>query len=81
MISKIYSMPTNPKKSAVNSLKNVGLLLTITPEVVDYLSANNEAIAHTFRYIMPIGYNNPHDVSILPTIYIEMRIVQIRTAK
>lgn len=30
---------------------------------------------------MPIGYNNPNDVSILPTIYIEMRIVQIRTAK
>ena len=53
-------MPTNPKKSAVNRLKNVGLLLTITPEVVDYPSANNEAIAHVLRYIIPInGYNNP----------------------
>ena len=47
-------MPTNPKKPAVNRLKNVGLLLTITPEVVDYLSANNEAIAHVLRYIIPI---------------------------
>ena len=53
-------MPTNPKKSAVNSLKNVGLLPIITPEVVDYLSANNEAIAHALRYIIPInGNNNP----------------------
>ena len=47
-------MPTNPKKPAVNRLKNVGLLLTITPEVVDYLSANNEAIAHALRY--PINF-------------------------
>ncbi len=47
-------MPTNPKKSADYCLKNVGLLLTITPEVVDYLSANNEAIAHVLRYIIPI---------------------------
>ena len=53
-------MPTNPKKPAVNRLKNVGLLLTITPEVVDYLSANNEAIAHALRYIIPInGYKYP----------------------
>ena len=53
-------MPTNPKMSAVNRLKNVGLLLIITPEVVDYPSANNEAIAHVLRYIIPInGYNNP----------------------
>ena len=51
-------MPTNPKKSAVNSLKNVGLLLTITTEVVDYLSANNEAIAHVLRYIIPIKGDN-----------------------
>lgn len=57
---KLIIMPTNPKKSAVNSLKNVGLLPIITPEVVDYLSANNEAIAHALRYIIPIkGYNNP----------------------
>ena len=54
------TLPTNPKKSADYCLKNVGLLLTITPEVVDYLSANNEAIAHALRYIIPInGYNNP----------------------
>ena len=53
-------MPTNPKMSAYYCLKNVGLLLTITPEVVDYLSANNEALAHVLRYIIPInGYNNP----------------------
>ena len=60
MISKIFSMPTNPQRSAVNSLKNVGLLPIITPEVVDYPSANNEAITHVLRYIIPIkGYNNP----------------------
>lgn len=52
---------TNPQRSAINRSKETWDYCLLSPQRSwNYLSANNEAIAHVLRYIIPInGYNNP----------------------
>ena len=53
-------LPTNPQKSADYCLRTWDYCLLSPQRSWNYLSANNEAIAHVLRYIIPInGCNNP----------------------